>query len=124
MVRGRYAEAALSAADGKPGCCFPSAASSCGCGTEVPDACGDRGFGPGLYAPEDQGALPERAKLASLGCGDPGAVAERLRDRRHAPCLPALDIGIDDGFAARFPGRALLLRGELQIDAHLFEHIN
>jgi ubiquinone/menaquinone biosynthesis C-methylase UbiE len=79
MVRGRYAEAALSAADGKPGCCFPSAASSCGCGTEVPDACGDRGFGPGLYAPEDQGALPERAKLASLGCGDPGAVAELHR---------------------------------------------
>jgi hypothetical protein len=36
----------------------------------------------------------------------------------------ALDVGIDDRLTAGLAGRALLLRGELQIDAHLFEYIN
>jgi arsenite methyltransferase len=76
VVRERYAQAARSVGEGKPGCCGPSGASSCGCGTDVPDACGDQGFGPALYEVEDRGALPEAAQLASLGCGNPTAVAE------------------------------------------------
>jgi arsenite methyltransferase len=89
-VRERYAEAARSAAGGRPGCCSPSA-SSCGCGTDVPDACGDRGFGRGLYTVADQDVLPERSKLASLGCGNPSAVAE-LR-----PGEIVLDLGSGGG---------------------------
>jgi arsenite methyltransferase len=75
VVRERYAGAARSVADGKPGCCGPSE-SSCRCGTDVPDACGEAGFGSGLYSSEERDALPDAAELASLGCGNPTAVAE------------------------------------------------
>ncbi len=77
-VRERYAEAARSVDEGRAGCCG-SAESSCGCGTDIPDACGASGtdeFGAALYSPEDRDDLPEAAKLASLGCGNPTAVAE------------------------------------------------
>src|SRR4051794_31614409 len=74
-VRERYAGAARSVDEGKAGCCGPSE-SACGCGTDIPDACGDAGFGPGVYSPADQNELPDAAKLASLGCGNPTAVAE------------------------------------------------
>jgi len=75
LVRGRYAEAARSVQTGKAGCCGRSEA-SCGCGTDIPDACGDdEVFGPALYSGAERDALPEAAKLASLGCGNPTAVA-------------------------------------------------
>ena len=75
-VRERYAESARSVEEGRAGCCSPSE-SSCGCGTDVPDACGtEAAFGPGLYDAGDRAALPDAAKLASLGCGNPTAVAE------------------------------------------------
>jgi 2-polyprenyl-3-methyl-5-hydroxy-6-metoxy-1,4-benzoquinol methylase len=75
-VRERYAQAARSVGEGKAGCCGPSE-SSCGCGSDIPDACGaDAIFGPALYSGEERDALPDAAKLASLGCGNPTAVAE------------------------------------------------
>ena len=64
VVRERYAGAARSVGDGKPGCCGPSE-SSCGCGTDVPDACGDAGFGTGLYSSEERDALPDAADHAA-----------------------------------------------------------
>jgi ubiquinone/menaquinone biosynthesis C-methylase UbiE len=76
VVRERYAEAARSVGEGRPGCCSPSG-SSCGCGTDVPDACGtDAAFGADLYTGDERDALPAESKLASLGCGNPTAVAE------------------------------------------------
>ncbi len=33
-------------------------------------------FGASQYADEDRDALPENAKVVSLGCGNPTAVAE------------------------------------------------
>ena len=80
-VRERYAAAATWAGEGRVACCTPSTASdagqsSCGCGTDVPDACGGEEFGAGLYGETDRDALPNEAKLASLGCGNPAAVAE------------------------------------------------
>ena len=33
-------------------------------------------FGAGLYDEDDRGELPDTAKMASLGCGNPTAVAE------------------------------------------------
>jgi arsenite methyltransferase len=90
VVRERYARAARSVGDGKPGCCGPSE-SSCGCGTDVPDACGDAGFGTGLYSSEERDALPDAAELASLGCGNPTAVAELHEGET------ALDLGSGGG---------------------------
>jgi arsenite methyltransferase len=56
-VRSRYAEAATQTT----GCCGPDAGA---------------GFGADLYDVEDQTALPAAARLASLGCGNPTAVAD------------------------------------------------
>src|SRR4051794_12960689 len=77
-VRERYADAANSVGEGRVACCGPSEAAggSCGCGTDVPDACGGEGVGAGLYEIGDRDLLPDAAKLASLGCGNPTAVAE------------------------------------------------
>jgi arsenite methyltransferase len=66
-VRARYAEAARSVLDRAPqatdaaGCCGPS---------------GDASFGEALYSELDRAGLPDAAVLASLGCGNPTAVAE------------------------------------------------
>jgi arsenite methyltransferase len=68
-VRSRYAEAArrVDAGEGE----------SCGCGTS---SCCDPGsegsFGAGLYDQLDREALPDAATFASLGCGNPTAVAD------------------------------------------------
>ena len=68
-VRRRYAEAALAAAAGRAATCGGS--SSC-CAEET--ASGD--FGASGYTSEQRGDLPDAAALASLGCGNPTAVAE------------------------------------------------
>ena len=77
-VRERYAAAAESVEEGRVACCGPSgtAGGSCGCGTDVPDACGGETFGSQLYSADDRSELPEEVKLASLGCGNPTAVAD------------------------------------------------
>jgi SAM-dependent methyltransferase len=77
-VRERYAAAANSVGQGKVACCGPSEAAGggCGCGTDVPDACGSEEFGAGLYGEADREQLPDEAKLASLGCGNPTAIAD------------------------------------------------
>ncbi|MCL4289159.1 MAG: arsenite methyltransferase [Thermoleophilia bacterium] len=64
-VRDRYAALAR-LADGA-GCC---GGDSC-CGSEA-----DARFGAALYAAGERGELPDAAVLASLGCGNPTAVAE------------------------------------------------
>jgi arsenite methyltransferase len=68
-VRARYAEAARRVESGDT--------QACGCG---PDSCcgpDDEGsFGATLYSELERDELPEAARLASLGCGNPIAVAE------------------------------------------------
>ncbi len=72
-VRRRYAEAARAVAEGSSGC-------GCGSGSCCDEtASGGEPFVEAAYDPEQRGELPEAAKLASLGCGNPTAVAE-LRD--------------------------------------------
>jgi len=66
-VRRRYAEAARAVTEGG-GCGYRSGA--CCDGSESAD------FGEALYSLEQRGELPDAAALASLGCGNPTAVAE------------------------------------------------
>ena len=61
QVRERYRDAALEMQE--PASCGPA------CGT-------DTGFGSALYDSLDSESLPDTATLASLGCGNPTAVAE------------------------------------------------
>jgi SAM-dependent methyltransferase len=68
-VRRRYAETARSVLEGgRESCC-----STGECCSEAPDGAA---FGEALYDAEQRGELPQAAVLASLGCGNPTAVAE------------------------------------------------
>ncbi len=79
-VRRHYARAALAVLE-PGGCCSPGAAASPG----------DPVFGPGLYDPGQLDPLPADAVAASLGCGNPTAMAE-LR-----PGEIVLDLGSGGG---------------------------
>ncbi len=70
QVRLRYAEAANAMTESAGGCGCGSG--SC-CADEVTDA---RAFGKALYDADQQRQLPAAAALASLGCGNPTAVAD------------------------------------------------
>jgi SAM-dependent methyltransferase len=86
-IRSRYGEAARSLSLG----------SGCGCSSDdcaANGCCGDVGpeaFGAALYDALERDALPEEAVLASLGCGNPTAVAE-LREGETV-----LDLGSGGG---------------------------
>ena len=81
-VRRRYAEAAASVAAGGSGCCGPEAAS-------VLET--DERFGSTLYTQLDRNTLPVAAVAASLGCGNPTAVADLRPGER------VLDLGSGGG---------------------------
>ena len=80
-VRQRYAEAALRVGSESSGCC----GDGCGCGE------GAASFGSALYDDASREGLPGAAVLASLGCGNPTAVAE-LREGETV-----LDLGSGGG---------------------------
>src|SRR5215210_6580016 len=110
QVRRRYAEAALAVrgmggGDDKTSCCGPSC-----CGTELQASKGDNEAsccGPsccsltseaskvdltvGSYSPEELGELPETTAAASLGCGNPVALATL------SPGDAVLDLGSGGG---------------------------
>jgi arsenite methyltransferase len=75
VVRERYAEAASATSAGGSACCG-SGQSSCGCGPAPLGENPREVFGAELYPDEEREALPDAAKLASLGCGNPTAVAD------------------------------------------------
>jgi SAM-dependent methyltransferase len=84
-VRRRYADAARD---------VTGDADACGCGSGSCCADGEAagaGFGEALYDAEQRDELPEAAVLASLGCGNPTAVAE-LREGETV-----LDLGSGGG---------------------------
>ncbi|WP_328494744.1 arsenite methyltransferase [Streptomyces sp. NBC_00414] len=78
-VRRRYAEAAIQVAEGGTGCCGPAA-------VEIDD-----NFGSALYAGGEHEVLPAEALAASLGCGNPTAVADLHEGER------VLDLGSGGG---------------------------
>lgn len=89
IVRGHYAAAAVRAQEaagccgGPAGCCDGPSAGSAGHA--------DDPISGGLYSAEETGLLPDGAVLASLGCGNPTALAE-LR-----PGETVLDLGSGGG---------------------------
>ena len=68
-VRRRYAESARAVMEGSGGC-------GCDSGSYCESEPEGELFGEALYAADQRGELPEAAVLASLGCGNPTAVAE------------------------------------------------
>jgi SAM-dependent methyltransferase len=74
MVRERYAAAATLALSGSGACCGP-----------------EQGIGAGLYSALERDELPDAAVLASLGCGNPTAVADLREGER------VLDLGSGGG---------------------------
>ncbi|MPY61504.1 arsenite methyltransferase [Streptomyces spongiae] len=78
-VRQRYAAAAVKVAEGGTSCCGPEP-------IEVDD-----NFGSTLYLADERDALPAEAVAASLGCGNPTAVAELREGER------VLDLGSGGG---------------------------
>jgi SAM-dependent methyltransferase len=93
-VRSRYAEAARAVLEPRAGvtasCCGSSATDSCcGAGPGAAEAVG--GFGENLYRVGETDGLPEEAVLASLGCGNPLAVADLHEGER------VLDLGSGGG---------------------------
>jgi arsenite methyltransferase len=100
-VRARYAALARQVTTGRV-----TAESDCGCGQPADCGCGsgccgttgqaglageEPGIGAALYSEDERGALPGPAVLASLGCGNPTAVAE-LREGETV-----LDLGSGGG---------------------------
>lgn len=78
-VRRRYAAAAVQVGDGATACC----------GTQPVEV--DENFGSTLYAAEERESLPAEAVAASLGCGNPTAVADLHEGER------VLDLGSGGG---------------------------
>jgi len=78
QVRARYAAAATKITSGQGGCgCGQPADCGCDSGCCGAAATAEKpGFGAELYATLDRDELPDTALLASLGCGNPTAVAE------------------------------------------------
>ena len=103
QVRDRYAAAALAVTVGgtnsdalaAEACCGSTASESDGCCSAVSCAPAsvdvDESFGAGLYSADERGELPAEALAASLGCGNPLAVAELRPGER------VLDLGSGGG---------------------------
>ncbi|MFD3956989.1 MULTISPECIES: arsenite methyltransferase [Streptomyces] len=86
-VRQRYAAAAVQVTEGGTACCGPQA-------IEVDD-----NFGGSLYAADERDTLPAEAVAASLGCGNPTAVADLNEGER------VLDLGSGGGIDALLSAR-------------------
>jgi arsenite methyltransferase len=88
QVRSRYAEAARKAAAGSRADCGCGTAEGCG---PAPEATKRDPITSDLYETGETGGLPEEAVLASLGCGNPTALASL------APGETVLDLGSGGG---------------------------
>ena len=67
VVKEKYGRAALRVTTGGSSCCGATAASASGCGDPITS---------NLYDAAQKGQIPEEAVLASLGCGNPTALAQ------------------------------------------------
>lgn len=86
-VRQKYADAALQVTNqSSASCCSPQASSCC----DTPTSC-EEAITSNLYADSETAALPAEAVAASLGCGNPTALAELK------PGETVLDLGSGGG---------------------------
>jgi arsenite methyltransferase len=92
QVRKRYSEAALKVVSGG-GCCGPET----GCGVDLT---------AGGYSPDETAGLPAEAAGASLGCGNPVALAEL------APGEVVLDLGSGGGLDVLLSARRVAPGGK------------
>src|SRR5438093_11404524 len=110
QVRQRYSQSALRVAAGGGGCCGGGGSSGCCTGVDDP-------ITANLYTDQQAAQLPEEALLASLGCGNPTALA------RLNPGEVVLDLGsgggIDVLLSARRVGPAGFAYGLDMTDAML-----
>jgi arsenite methyltransferase len=67
VVKEKYGQAALRVSSGGSSCCGSSPATGSGCGDPITS---------NLYDASQAGQIPEEALLASLGCGNPTALAK------------------------------------------------
>jgi len=81
IVKEKYGQAAAQAKSGARSCCGPAASSCCSVDSITKD----------LYTLDETAQLPEEAVLASLGCGNPTALAEL------SPGETVLDLGSGGG---------------------------
>ncbi len=81
VVKEKYGQAALQAATGRSSCCGPAAATAC---------CADP-ITSNLYDATETSQVPEQAVRASLGCGNPTALA------KLNPGETVLDLGSGGG---------------------------
>jgi len=88
VVKEKYAQAALRVGDGGSGCCGATPATGC-CDPITSN----------LYDAVEAGQLPEEAILASLGCGNPTALAQLN------PGETVLDLGSGGGIDVLLSGR-------------------
>ncbi len=108
QVRSRYAEAARVVLEPRPGVTSPSVESSasgscCETGSAALDSAGC--FGGRLYGEGETDRLPRDAVLASLGCGNPLAVADLREGER------VLDLGSGGGIDVLLSARRVGLSG-------------
>ena len=78
IVKARYGEAAARVAQGTGNSC---------CGGTPANVGGSDPITSDLYDAVQAGEVPAKAMLASLGCGNPTALAE-LKAGETVPCLP------------------------------------
>jgi SAM-dependent methyltransferase len=97
-VREKYGEAALRVTSGKGNACCGSSPSSC--------ASGDDPITSNLYDELQKSELPEAAVLASLGCGNPTALAELK------PGEVVLDLGSGGGIDVLLSARRVAPGGK------------
>src|SRR6516165_10728546 len=96
VVRDKYAQAAVRAASGKSSCCGTSPASINGCDPITAN----------LYAENETCTIPEEALRASLGCGNPTALA------KLQPGETVLDLGSGGGIDVLLSARRVGLTGK------------
>ncbi len=87
LVRERYAQSALAVLDLEAGCGGPTS----DCCAPQPGTVTGPGIGADLYSALERDELPDAAVLASLGCGNPIAVADLREGER------VLDLGSGGG---------------------------
>jgi arsenite methyltransferase len=90
-VKEKYGEAASRVSSGGVASCGSSPSSAC---------CGGDPITSNLYQPEQTAGIPEQAVLASLGCGNPTALAQ------SKPGETVLDLGLVAASMFRCPQNA------------------